>query len=108
MSNDECAPWEKVADPGYFRKVMGNMVDLGFGPKNPTPAYVRFGLTGTGHAPNYQIEGPDGAKHCFRGMGHGEAADAGDEFAPVNLSTDQFSYGDVSEMLARLVSGGVR
>lgn len=94
-------PWEKVADDSYFKKVMLNMVGLDFGQKNPMPC-LRFGMTGTGYAPNYQIEGPDGVKHCFRGMGHGEAADAGDEFAPGNLSVDVFSYIDVRDMLARL------
>lgn len=102
MSNDERMPWEKAADPTYFRKVMGNMVGLGFGPKNNEPAHVRFGLTGTGHAPNYQIESPNGLKHCFRGMGHGEATEAGDEFAPDNLSAERFSYADLQGMLAEL------
>jgi hypothetical protein len=106
MSDTEMMPWEMVADPSYFRKVMGNMVALGFGPKSPDPAYVRFGLTGIGHAPNYQVEGPDGTIHCFRGMGHGEATDAGDEFAAANLSTERFNYIDVQAMLARLASEG--
>lgn len=101
-------PWEKVADDGYFRAVMGKMADLGFGPKSTKLAHVRFGVTGIGHAPNYQIEGPDGVKHCFKGMGHGEATDAGDEFAPGNLSADMFSYADVRDMLARLVGVGAQ
>lgn len=105
MSDDK--PWEKVADPAYFRNVMGNMVDLGFGPKNPEPC-LRFGMTGIGHAPNYQIEAADGAKHCFRGMGHGEAAEAGEEFAPGNLSLEPFTYTDVQGMLARLVGVSAR
>ncbi|MEC3950822.1 hypothetical protein [Sphingobium sp. HWE2-09] len=100
--------WEKVADDGYFRAVMGKMVDLGFGPRRDEAGYVRFGITGIGHAPNYQIEGPDGVKHCFKGMGHGEAVDAGDEFAPSNLSADRFSYTDVRDMLARLTGTGVQ
>lgn len=107
MSSVEQMPWKKVADPAYFRQVMGNMVDLGFGPRRGDVGYVRFGTTGTGHAPNYQIEGPDSVKHCFRGMGHGEATDAGDEFEPRNLS-DQFSYDEITEMLARLVGGASR
>ncbi|RYF21709.1 MAG: hypothetical protein EOO77_05510 [Oxalobacteraceae bacterium] len=102
MINDERTPWEKVADPSYFKKVMANMVNLGFGLKNTDSAYVRFGLTGTGHAPNYQIEGLDDVKHCFRGMGHGEATDAGEEFTAGNLSAERFSYVDVRNMLARL------
>ena len=96
-------PWEQVADPSYFKQVMGNMVGLGFGPRQSQVAYVRFGTTGIGHAPNYQIEGPDGAKHCFRGMGHAEASEVDDEFATGNLSEDRFSYGDVQTMLARVL-----
>ena len=89
-------------DESYFRKVMGNMVDLGFGPKNPDSAFIRFGMTGIGHAPNYQIEAFDGAKHCFRGMGHAEVTDVTDEFAPTNLSTECFRYIDVQNLLARI------
>lgn len=39
-------------------------------------------------------------------MGHGEATDAGDEFAAANLSIERFSYIDVQAMLARLASEG--
>ena len=94
-------PWEKVADKSYFRAVMGNIVGLGFGPKNPL-ACLRFGTTGNGTAPNYQIETADGTKHCFRGMGHAEAVEAGDEFAPNNLSLDLLSYMDVREMYSEV------
>ena len=95
-------PWKKVNDPSYFRQVMGNMVLLGFGPRQSEIALVRFGTTGIGHAPNYQIEGPDGAKHCFRGMGHAEASEVDDEFATDNLSEDRFTYADIQAMLAGL------
>ena len=60
-------------------------------------------VTGIGHAPNYQIEGPDGAKHCFRGMGHAEAFEVDDEFAAHNLSIERFTYTDIQAMLARLI-----
>lgn len=102
MSNSR--PWEKVADEGYFRAVMRKMVNLGFGPKRDKAGHVRFGITGIGHAPNYQIEGPDGNKHCFKGLGHGEATEASDEFAPKNLSVERFSYDDVRAMLARVTN----
>ncbi|WP_170003241.1 hypothetical protein [Pseudopontixanthobacter vadosimaris] len=96
-------PWEHVTDPSYFKKVMHNMVDLGFGPRRSEIAHVRFGLTGIGHAPNYQIEGSDGVKHCFRGMGHSKADDVEDEFAPDNLSSQQFSYKEVERFLSKLL-----
>lgn len=103
MSKNDRTPWEDVSDPSYFRQVMGNIVALGFGPRRAESAHVRFGLTGVGHAPNYQIEAPDGTKHCFRGMGHGEATDAGEEFAANNLSSETFSYSDIEKMLARIM-----
>lgn len=96
-------PWEQVTDPSYFRQVLGKMYALGFGPKSDGAAHIRFGTTGIGHSPNYQIEGPDGVKHCFKGMGHAEATDVADEFAPANLSEEQFSYADVEAMLARVI-----
>jgi hypothetical protein len=107
MENEANAPWTKVADQSYFRQVLGNMHDLGFGIRNSTTAHVRFGLTGIGHAPNYQIEGADGSTHCFRGMGHAPARNVESEFDPENLSRDTFSYADVQGMLARL-SGAPR
>lgn len=96
-------PWEQVTDPSYFRQVMGNIVGLGFGPRFDQAAHVRFGTTGIGHAPNYQIEGPDGVKHCFRGMGHDEASEVDDAFADENLSEDRFTYADIQTMLARVI-----
>ena len=102
MSKDSKQPWDEVSDPSYFKKVMGNMVGLGFGPRRSEVGHVRFGKTGIGHAPNYQIEGPDGVKHCFRGMGHAEAPDVDEEFAANNLSEQQFTYDEVRSMLARL------
>lgn len=95
-------PWENVSDPSYFRKVLGNFSAVGFGPKLEGKANVRFGTTGNGHAPNYQIEGSDGQRHCFRGMGH-DAADLGDDaFAAHNLSEEGFTYAQVQSMLGRL------
>lgn len=102
MSKDTKRPWEQVSDPSYFRKVMGNMFSLGLGPRRSEEGRVRFGVTGDGHAPNYQIEG-SGLKRCYRGMGHAEASDVDEEFAPANLSDQQFTYKDVEAMLARLI-----
>ena len=103
MSDEAKKPWEQVSDPRYFKRVMKNMVDLGFGPRQSEVAHVRFGITGIGHAPNYQIEEPDGTKHCFRGMGHREASEVDDEFASGNLSPDRFTYADIEAMLGRML-----
>lgn len=96
----ESKPWELVADHRYFRKVLGNMTALGFGPKHDGKAYVRFGNTGGGIAPNYQIQGDDNAIHCFGGRNHQTSTD--DEFETGHLSEERFTYRDVTAMLARL------
>lgn len=98
---DNRRPWELVTDPSYFKGVLGNFVYLGHGPKRNGEAFVRFGLTGTGHGPNYQIECSDGRKIAFRGMGHSEASNIADAFEPENIS-EPFTYDDVVEMLKRL------
>lgn len=102
MSTKEPTPWELVTDENYFRGVMLSMVDLGFGPKKNGQAHVRFGLTGIGYAPNYQIEVPDGTKHCFLGIGHG-IADLDGDYDPNKLSSVQFTYKDVEGMLGRVI-----
>lgn len=96
-------PWEKVSDPSYFRGVMRSMVGLGFGPKHEGKAHVRFGTTGIGHSPHYQIEANDGAKHCFSGRNHEDADE--ESFAEANLSEERFSYSEVQAMLERLING---
>jgi hypothetical protein len=101
-------PWEKVSDPSYFRAVLGNMVALGFGPKHGSIAHTRFGNTGIGHAPHYQIEGEDGIKHCYNGLNHSDAKDVDVEFEPRNLSEECFTYADIQAMLARLTGGAPR
>lgn len=102
MSVENERPWEDVSDASYFRAVMRNMVNLGFGPRSNGAGHVRFGRTGIGHAPNYQIEGDDGSKHVFNGLGHKEASHIEDEFADDRLS-ERFSYDQVQGMLARLL-----
>ena len=74
----------------------------GRAPRKPSAAHVRFGKTGNGRAPNYQIEGPEGSKHCFRGMDHVEASGLDEEFAPKNLSEQRFTYAEVQKMLISL------
>jgi hypothetical protein len=91
MENEANAPWTKVSDLSYFRQVLGNMSDLGFGIRNSTTALVRFGMTGIGHAPNYQIEGVDGSTHCFRGMGHAPAREVESEPIPRNVQLRRYS-----------------
>lgn len=98
----EKRPWEDVTDPSYFRAVMRNFVAMGFGPSKGSEAVVRFGSTGGGVHPNYQIEGRDASVQCFRGSNHKEADDLAEAFIPANIS-EPFTYDEVSELLkARL------
>lgn len=101
MKNDD-RPWEDVKDPSYFKGVMGNMVRLGCGKKSPDAGCVRFGRTGGGIAPNYQIErlAPEPEKFQFNGLGHIEVEHVDETFAPEKIS-EQFSYLEVERMLAR-------
>lgn len=93
--------WEKVTNPSYFKGVLGSFVKLGLGPKSDSNAYVRFGATGTGHAPNYQIEGDDHSKACFHGPSHKPFNE--EEFNNSNISEERFSYKEVQNMLAQVL-----
>lgn len=95
----ELRPWEDVDDPSYFKGVMGNMVQMGYGPRAEGIAHVRFGRTGQGIGPNYQIEGPDGVKTLFNGRGHSEITHVDDEFDREKIS-EPFTYSAVRDMLA--------
>lgn len=94
-------PWEKVTDPSYFRAVLRNFVAMGYGLAKDGRAKVRFGVTGGGVHPNYQIETDDARLQCFRGSSHKEASDLAASFDPDNIS-DAFAYSDVTEMLQRI------
>lgn len=101
MTNEN-RPWEKVSDPSYFRAVMRNFVAIGYGPSKDGMATVRFGRTGDGVHPNYQIEAGDGEPRCFRGSNHKEADDLVDAFDPDKIS-EAFSYSHVAAMLERRI-----
>ena len=92
-------PWELVTDPRYFQGVLKSFVALGFGPKRDGEASVRFGNTGGGHSPNYQIQTNEGNIYCYGGRTHERRAEG--EFDSENLSEEKFSYTDVTTMLAR-------
>ena len=97
--------WEKVQDINYFKGVMHNVImcakesEL----KKESPGvFVRFGIQGSGHSPNYQIETPTGVTR-FSGQSHKEFHDSPEEtFEPSHLSEERFSYDEVVEMMAKL------
>ena len=102
MINESDRPWEDVTDPRYFKGVMRNMIKLKLGPSSGGAGRVKFGRTGIGHSPNYQIEGQHGAKYLFNGMGHSDAWHIEDEFSEDHLS-EQFTFEQVQAMLGRLL-----
>src|SRR4051812_19518572 len=65
-------PHNDVSDCRYFRRVLSNMV----GPSRGN--LVRFGITGDGVNPNYQVEAPDRSETPYRGNSHQPFLDAPD------------------------------
>lgn len=92
-------PWELVSSSTYFRRVLGNFVNLGFGPKQDGKAHVRFGNTGNGHSPHYQIIDESGSVICFNGRNHKQDKTVANAFAEGNLSERSFQYSDVQTLL---------
>lgn len=93
-------PWELVSSSTYFRRVLGNFEKLGFGPKKDGHAHVRFGETGIGHSPHYQIADDAGTISCFNGRNHEQDKLVGQAFSEANLSERFFRYSEVQAMLA--------
>jgi len=91
-------PWELVESPMYFRCILGNMTRADTARAVVT---ARFGLSGNGARPNYQIETPNGMRLSYLGSSH-----AIDRHAPASgyeesqLSTQRFTYTDVQTLLA--------
>lgn len=84
--------WEHVRSSDYYRNVLRNMI----GPK--AERRVRFGTTGVGVSPHYEIIA-DGAKPMpYSGLNHEPAPE--EKFDDGNLSRE-YSYGEVQLMLSR-------
>ncbi|HID36032.1 MAG TPA: hypothetical protein EYP39_01435 [Ghiorsea sp.] len=60
---------------------------------------VRFGITGEGISPNYQVTFPNGLVRAIRGSSH-EAYEQTDEFVDEKLS-EVFSLADMQRVLER-------
>lgn len=86
------SPWENVREASYYRSVLGRM----------TPgraAKVRFGTTGEGVMPNYEIEFENGEKVAFSGQSH-KPSTTHETFANVNLSRS-YSFQEVQSLIQR-------
>ena len=82
----------KVREENYFRGVLGNM--------SPN-SRVRFGETGDGVWPNYQIERPDGELERFRGSNHKSFHEKWDETFDENKLSEPLTYANVQQNIAR-------
>lgn len=93
---------ELVEDPNYFRDVLNRMRMVA----NKELRRVRFGLTGEGIAPNYEITVPDGnymensVRFPISGLTHNAHHQSPEPFEAANL-TEKFSWDDVLGMLER-------
>ncbi|BCB19208.1 hypothetical protein [Bosea sp. ANAM02] len=98
-------PHELVEDPEYFRDVLNSMRMIA----DKNLRRVRFGLTGDGIAPHYEITVPDGdyMEHSVRfpinGLTHHTHHQSPEPFEVTNL-TEKFSWDDVIGMLERALS----
>lgn len=73
--------WEQVSNDRYYRKVLGNLVKFG-----GSGGSVRFGVTGNGVAPNYQVSSTDGTMTLFGGLSHKPDSFPVVEFEEAHLS----------------------
>jgi hypothetical protein len=92
-------PWLLVRDPGYFRGVLGSMVAFHANARHESSITVRFGLTGDGIRPNYQIEAPARVAPK-RGDNHRDdmhAAATG--YTDADLSSERFTLVEVQALL---------
>lgn len=80
MSQDKF--WEHVGNSTYYRKVLRNLVKFG-----GSEGVVRFGILGTGVAPNYQVLSTDGVITTFNGLGHNRAPSLAEQFDDDHLSS---------------------
>lgn len=80
MTNSGQVFWETLGDKGFYRLVLANMAKFG------DPAGIRFGTTGRGVYPNYQVHYPDGTVRAFRGRTHSLFFGVSGKFKDRNLS----------------------
>ena len=105
MTINAALPHELVSDPDYFRDVMRNMGWIA----SKDHRRVRFGLTGDGHSPNYQVEWPSdhpeaGKVRRFSGRSHNAFHDAPlTTFDPERL-TQPFTWEEVQGMLKQALA----
>ena len=96
----EVYPHELVKDQNYFRDVRGNM---GAMISEKELRRVRFGLSGEGVAPNYQVSTPgETEKYPFSGLSHKPDQRTLEAYDDANL-TDPFTWEDVQQMLERVI-----
>ena len=99
-------PHEAVASPDYFRDVLRSMRTIA----EVHLRRVRFGTTGEGVAPNYEITYPDdhysadNARFPHHGLTHKTHHQAPKPFDAANLSR-KYSWDEVLQMLRSRLEG---
>ena len=116
-----------LPDPiGYLTGVVGNFVSSGC---DPDTSVIRWGIMGTGKAPNYKIEEPSYLRpltipspqgettfemtvipnRTFCGRNHREMFELEDHFwHPENWTTDATSFTELKAVLTSVYEGGVK
>jgi hypothetical protein len=99
---EEPKPWQLVRNPDYFRDVLGSMINVDGNARNDNHLVVRFGLTGDGIRPNYQIETPLGNVHPIRGNNHKPDRQVS-KYATDELSEERFTFQGVQTLLENCI-----
>lgn len=95
--------WEEVDTLNYYREVLGNIVS--YRKDKEQNVVVRFGTTGKGVSPHYQIEVMDDTKHCINGLNHQTFVETPeDQFDRNNLSEKVYTYPDVQQLLKSAIN----
>ncbi len=87
--------WNEETLPSLTRKFLRNVHDN----MRHDDTKVRFGLTGNGSNPNYEVEFPNGRKLAYSGLSH-EQSTRTDTFDESNLS-HKFSRQQIAEARAK-------
>ncbi len=87
--------WNEETLPSLTRKFLRNVHEK----MRHDDSTVRFGLTGNGSNPNYEVEFPNGRKLAYSGLSH-EQDTRTDKFDGSNLS-NEFSRQQIAEARAK-------
>jgi hypothetical protein len=93
-------PWREVRNCSYFQQVLAGMMAFDAKADSDSSVIVRFGLTGRGVRPNYQIESPASVV-AVRGDTHERHQHT--RFDDRELSQERFTYAQVQALHKRCI-----